>query len=138
VSASGAVSASGEGLAIFQSMSSGDMRIFQLVVAPTSQGTTAPWMVQIARYAERPPEGRYSLSGLSASSTDPTANFYVNNGGTTEMFNATSGELVITSSSPEVVRGTFSFTAASVTDTTRQVTVEGAFAAQCPQGMTCQ
>jgi hypothetical protein len=48
-----------------------------------------------------------------------------------------SGELVITSSSPTAVRGTFTFAAESTTDGTRSVTVQGSFAAACPAGTTC-
>jgi hypothetical protein len=138
VRASGAVNTSGSGLALFQTASSGSMHIFQVAIAPTTQGAGTTWTLQIARYAERPSKGTYSLSELSAGSTDPTANLYITNGSTTELFNSTSGQLVITSSSSSLVRGTFSFTAVSVNDATRRVTVEGAFAAQCAAGMTCQ
>lgn len=138
VRASGAVSTSGSGVALFQTASSGTTQIFQIAIAPTTQGAGTTWALQIARSAERPPVGTYSLSELSASSTDPTANLYITNGSTSEMFNSTAGELVITSSSSSLVRGTFSFTAASVNDATRHITVEGAFAAQCAPGMTCQ
>src|SRR5918992_2904265 len=136
VSASGAVTASGEGLAIFQSVSSGGLDLFQIVVAPTTPGG-AVWQLQIARYAQRPAVGTYQLTELSASSPNPTANFYYGGGGTPELFNSTSGELVITSSSSTGVRGSFTFTATSTTNEARSVTVHGSFAALCVPGSTC-
>ncbi len=137
VSASGAVSASGEGVAIFQSVSVGGTSLFQIAVQPTVPSSGGVWQLQIVRYAARPAVGTYQLTELSASSQDPTANFYYTVSGTMEMFNATSGELVVTSSSTTAVRGTFTFTAESTTNSARTVTVEGAFAALCPPGMGC-
>jgi hypothetical protein len=137
VSASGAVSASGHGVAIFQSASVGGTNLFQIVVQPAAQTGDGVWQLQIVRYAERPAVGTYQIVELSSSSTDPTANFYYTTGGTMEMFAAVSGELVVTSSSPTVVRGTFTFTAESTTNSTRTVTVQGSFAAACPVGTTC-
>lgn len=137
VSASGAVSASGNGVAIFQSVSVGGTNLFQIAVQPVTQGGGTVWQLQIVRYAERPAVGTYQLVELSSSSSDPTANFVYTSGGTTELFTALSGELVITSSSPSAVHGTFTFTAESTTDAARTVTVEGSFAAMCPPGTTC-
>jgi hypothetical protein len=136
VAASGAVTASGDGLAIFQSISSSGIDLFQIAVAPTTP-SGAVWQLQIVRYAQRPTVGTYQLTALSASSPDPTANFYYSSAGTMETFNATSGELVITSSSATAVRGTFTFTATSTTNSARSVNVQGSFAALCPPGMTC-
>jgi hypothetical protein len=140
VSASGAVTTSGSGLALFQSISSGGSSIFQVVVVPVSAGqTTSPvWQLQIANYSGRPAVGTYSLSPLSASSTDPTANFYYTTGATIDSYNSVSGQLVITSSSPSAVRGTFTFTATNVSGGTASVTVNGSFNAPCAPGMTCQ
>jgi hypothetical protein len=135
ISASGAVSAGGDGVAIFQSISSGGIDLFQIAAAPTVGGGV--WQLQIVRYAQRPAPGTYQLSGLSPSSPNPTANFYYGSGGSPELFNATSGELVIISSSTTAVRGTFTFTATSTTNGTRSVTVQGSFAALCPPGTTC-
>lgn len=138
VSASGAVSASGGGIAIFQSVASGGTSIFQIAVAPSGLGGDAgTWQLQIVRYAERPTVGTYPIMALSPTSPDPTANFYYSGSGTLEMFTATSGELFITHSSTTAVRGTFTFTAQSTTNSARTVTVEGAFAAMCPPGTTC-
>jgi hypothetical protein len=143
MSASGALAASGEGLAFFQSISSrggGDM--FQLSVAPVTLGVDvaprAVWHVQIARYAQRPVPGTYQIVPSSPGSSDPSATFYyTNSDGSLELFGATSGELVITSSSPTSVRGTFTFFATSATNETRSVTVQGTFTAVCPPGATC-
>jgi len=137
VSASGAVSASGNGVAIFQSISIGGTNVFQIAVQPATQTDDDVWQLQIVRYAARPPVGTYQLVELSSSSSDPTANFVYMSGGTMELFTAVSGELVITSSSSSVVRGTFTFTAESTTNSARSVTVEGSFAAMCPPGTTC-
>jgi hypothetical protein len=138
INASGAVSASGGGIALFQSVSSGGTSIFQIAVAPSGLGGDAGlWQLQIVRYAERPPAGTYQLTALSPSSPNPTANFYYTAAGEIEMFNATSGELFITSSTPSIVRGTFTFTAQSTTNSARTVTVQGAFAALCPSTVTC-
>jgi hypothetical protein len=136
VSASGAVSASGQGVAIFQSVSVGGTSLFQVAVQPaTSTGVT--WQLQIVRYASRPAAGTYQIVDLASSSTNPTANFFYTNGGSMEMFAAASGELVITSSSPTGVSGTFTFTGESTTSSARTVTVQGEFAAICPPGTTC-
>src|ERR1700741_2216460 len=74
VNASGAVTASGSGLAVFQSITSGTTSLFQLVIAPVVQTNTS-WQLQIANYSGRPAAGTYNLSALSASSTNPTATF---------------------------------------------------------------
>jgi hypothetical protein len=137
VSASGAVSASGQGVAIFQSVSVGGTSLFQVAVQPGAATGDGVWQLQIARYAERPAVGTYQLVELSATSTDPTANFYYTSAGSMEMFAAVSGELVITSSSPTAVRGTFTFAAESTTNSARTVAVQGSFAAVCPPGATC-
>ena len=141
MTASGAVSASGEGLAYFQSISSGDVGMFQISVAPATP-TNDPaqsviWHVQIVRYAQRPAPGTYAISPLSPSSSEPAATFYYTSDGTLELFSATAGELVITSSSPTSVRGTFTFTATSATNGARSVSVQGAFTAVCPPGAAC-
>ena len=136
LTATGAVSASGSGLALFQSISSGGTSLFQVVIAPLSQGTTT-WQVQIANYSGRLETGTYSLTPLSAGSSTPTANFYYTTGGTMQMFNSTSGELVITSSSSSAVRGSFTFSATDPAGGTSAVTVQGSFNAQCAPGMGC-
>ncbi len=137
VSASGAVSTSGQGAALFQSVSISGTSLFQIAVQPATAPSGGVWQLQIVRYAERPTVGTYQLAELSSSSLDPTANFYYTVAGTMEMFTATSGEMVITSSSATVVRGTFSFTAESSANSARTVTVQGSFAALCPSAMTC-
>jgi uncharacterized protein DUF6252 len=137
LTASGAVSASGSGLALFQSISSGGTSLFQIVIAPLSQSATT-WQLQIANYSGRLAVGTYNLSPLSASSVDPTASFYYTSGGTMQMFNSTSGELVITSSSSSAVRGTFTFTATDPAGGTGSVTAQGSFNAQCAPGVACQ
>jgi hypothetical protein len=137
VSASGTVAASGQGVAIFQSVSVGGQSLFQIAVQPAAPGGGGTWQLQIVRYADRPAAGTYQIVELSGSSADPTANFYYTNGGTMELFAAVSGELVITSSSPTAVRGTFTFAAESTTNSARSVTVQGSFAAACPPGTTC-
>ena len=137
VSASGAVSASGSGLAMFQSMSSGGTSLFQVLIAPISQGSTT-WQLQIANYSGRLTPGTYTLAPLSASSTDPTASFYYTSGANMQVFNSTSGQLVITSSSASSVRGNFTFTGTDASGGTSSVTVNGSFDAPCAPGLTCQ
>jgi hypothetical protein len=134
---SGAVSTSGTGLAIFQSISSGGTSLFQIVVAPISQ-TATTWSLQIANYSGRLTVGTYNLLPLSGSPTSPTANFYYTNAGNIQVFSSTSGQLVITSSSSSTVRGTFTFTATDPTSGTSTVTAHGTFDAQCAPGTTCQ
>jgi len=136
LSASGAVTASGSGLALFQSVSSGGTNLFQILIAPISQSTTS-WQLQIANYSGRLAEGTYILSALSPSSPDPTASLYYTSGGTMQMFNSTSGQLVITSSSPSSVRGTFTFTATDPEGGTGTVIANGTFNAQCAPGLAC-
>jgi hypothetical protein len=137
VTASGAVSASGTGLAVFQSVSSGGTSLFQIVVAPVSQ-TATTWQLQIVNYSGRPAAGTYNLTALSASSTNPTANFYYTSAGTIQQFNSVSGQLVITSSTTSAVRGTFTFTGTNPAASASSVTAQGSFDAQCAPGTTCQ
>jgi hypothetical protein len=136
VTATGAVSASGSGLAVFQSISSGGTSLFQLVIAPLTQ-TAGTWQLQIANYSGRPATGTYALAPLSASPTAPTANFYYNSAGAIQLFNATTGQLVITSSSSTEVRGTFTFTATDAGGN-NSITAHGSFQAQCAPGTPCQ
>lgn len=136
LTATGAVSASGSGLSLFQSISSGGSSLFQVVIAPVTQGTTT-WQLQIANYSGRLEAGTYNLTPLSGGSTNPTANFYYTTGGVMQMFNSTSGELVITSSSSSAVRGSFTFTATDPAGGTSAVTVQGSFNAPCAPGMGC-
>ena len=136
VTATGAVSASGSGIAMFQSVSSGGSNLFQILVAPLSQTAAPSWQIQIVSYSGRLAAGTYALAPLSASSADPTASLYVTSGGNMEMFNSSSGELVITSSSSTAVRGTFTFTATNVSGV-GSVTAQGAFNAQCAPGISC-
>lgn len=135
VTASGAVTASGSGVALFQSISSGGSSLFQIVIAPATP-TATTWELQIASYTGRPATGTYTLGPLSASSTNPTANFYYTSGGNLRSFNSTSGQLVITSSSASEVRGTFTFTATDLGGAS-SVTAHGSFTAQCAPGMAC-
>lgn len=137
VTATGTVNASGNGVALFQSISSGSMSLFQVVLAPASQSTTT-WELQIANYTGRPAPGSYNLKPLSASSSDPTATFYYISGGNIQTFNSTSGQLVITSSSPTGVRGTFTFTATDPSGGPGTITANGSFNAPCAPGMGCQ
>jgi hypothetical protein len=137
LTASGAVSASGTGLAIFQSVSSGGTSLFQILVAPVSQ-TAATWQLQIANYSGRLAVGTYNLLPLSGSPTAPTANFYYTSGGNIQVFSSTSGQLVITGSSSSAVRGTFDFTATDPTSGTSTVTAHGTFDARCTPGAVCE
>ena len=136
LTASGAVSVSGSGLALFQSVSSGGTSLFQILIAPLSQGSTT-WELQIANYSGRLAVGTYNLSPLSASSTDPTASFYYTSASTIQAFNSTSGQLVITSSSSSEVRGTFTFTATDPAGGSNSLTAHGSFSAQCAPGIGC-
>jgi hypothetical protein len=136
VNVSGAVSTSGQGVALFQSVNINGTDLFQIAVAPVTSGG-APWQLQIVRYAERPTVGTYQLTGPSTSSTNPTASFVYNSAGTIESFSATSGQLVISQSSPSAVRGTFIFTATSAASSARTVTVQGSFVATCPPTTSC-
>jgi hypothetical protein len=137
LTASGAVSASGTGLAIFQSISSGGTSLFQIVVTPVSQ-TATTWSLQIANYSGRLAAGTYDLLPPTGTPTAPTANFYYTSGGNIQIFSATSGQLVITSSSSSTVSGTFTFTATDPTGGTSTVSVQGTFDARCPSGTACQ
>jgi hypothetical protein len=137
LTASGAVSASGSGVALFQSISSQGTSLFQIVVAPVSQSATT-WELQIANYSGRLAVGTYNLLPFSASSSAPTANFYYTTASTMQVFNSTSGQLVITSSSSSAVRGTFTFTAGDPSAGASSVTVHGSFDAQCTPGIACQ
>src|SRR5918992_2035029 len=110
VSASGTVAASGQGVAIFQSVSVGGQSLFQIAVQPAAPGGGGTWQLQIVRYADRPAAGTYQIVELSASSADPTANFYYTNGGTMELFAAVSGGLRITRSPPPDRLGGFTVT----------------------------
>lgn len=134
---SGAVSASGTGLAMFQSVSSGGTSLFQILVAPVGQ-TVTPWSLQIANYSGRLAVGTYNLLPLSGSPSAPTANFYYMSGGNSQVFSSTSGQLVITSSSTSLVSGTFTFTATDATSGSGTVTVQGTFDARCAPGTGCQ
>ena len=137
LTATGAVSTSGSGLAIFQSVSSGGTSLFQILVTPVSQ-TATTWSLQIANYSGRLAVGTYDLLPPTGTPTAPTANFYYTSGGNIQVFSATSGQLVITGSSSSTVSGTFTFTATDPTGGTGTVTVQGTFAAQCSPGTTCQ
>ena len=137
LTATGAVSTSGSGLAIFQSASSGGTSLFQILVAPISQ-TATTWSLQIANYSGRLAAGTYDLTPLSGSPTAPTANFYYTSAGNIQVFSATSGQLVITNSSSTAVTGTFTFTATDPTSGSSSVTVQGTFDARCPPGSGCQ
>jgi hypothetical protein len=72
-----------------------------------------------------------------AVSSDPTVSLYYMSGGTMQMFNSTSGQLIITSSSPSSVRGTFTFMATDPEGGTATVIAHGTFNAQCAPGLTC-
>ena len=137
VTATGTVTASGSGLALFQSASSGGLSIFQIVLAPVSQSANT-WELQIANTTGRPATGTYNLKPLSASATDPTATFVYISGGNIQTFNSTSGQLVINSSSPTGVSGTFTFTATDASGGSGTISATGTFAAACAPGMTCQ
>jgi hypothetical protein len=137
VTATGAVTASGSGLALFQSSSSGGTSLFQIVITPLSQSATT-WSLQIVNYSGRLAAGTYNLLPLSASSSSPSASFYYTSGGNLQLFNSTSGQLVITSSSSSAVRGTFTFTATDLVGGTSSVTAQGSFDAPCAPGTTCQ
>jgi hypothetical protein len=137
VTATGAVSASGSGLALFQSTSGGGASLFQILVAPLSQ-TAVTWQLQIANYSGRLGAGTYTLSPLSPTSPDPTATFYYANGASMDAYNSVSGQLVITSSSSSSVRGTFSFTATNASGGAGSVSVQGSFDAECAPGLPCE
>ena len=138
VTTTGAVSASGAGLALFQSVSSGGTSLFQILLAPaTPTSATTSWEIQVVNYAGRLAVGTYPLLPLSASSSSPTANFYYTTGGSMGMYESTSGQLVITESSPSAVRGTLHFTGTNVGGMAT-VTVDGAFNASCVPGLACQ
>lgn len=140
VTATGAITVSGSGIALFQTVASGSTTLFQIVMGPISQSSTG-WNVQIASYSGRPAVGTYNLVPLSASSTNPTATLSYYTGGTVmptiQEFNSTSGQLVISSSSPSAIRGTFSFTGTDFSGTAT-VSVNGSFNAQCAPGNVCQ
>jgi len=134
---SGAVSTSGAGVAIFQSVSSGGTSLFQIVVAPLTQ-TATTWQLQIVNYSGRLAVGTYNLLPLSGTPTAPTANFYYTSNGNIQIFSSTSGQLVITSSSSSTVSGTFTFAATDPTNSASTVTAQGTFDAKCGTGIGCQ
>lgn len=89
------------------------------------------WELQIYKNNSAQLEvGTYNLGPPSESATNPTAALAYYIGGTANPlwrgFNSTSGQLVITESSPSVVRGTFNF-AATEFGGTASVTVNGSF-----------
>ena len=137
LTASGAVSVSGTGLAIFQSITSGTTSLFQILIAPANQ-TATTWSLQIVNYSGRLAAGTYDLLPLSGTPTAPVANFYYTSGGIIQVFSATSGQLVITSSSSSSVSGTFTFTATDPNNGTSTVTANGTFDAKCAAGAGCQ
>jgi hypothetical protein len=137
LTANGAVSASGSGLAVFQSVTSGGTSLFQIALAPISQSANT-WTLQIASYSGRLAAGTYNLTALSPSSPNPTATFYYISGGNMQLFNSTSGQLIITSSSPSAVRGSFTFSATDPAGGPGTVTAHGSFDAQCAAGTMCQ
>jgi hypothetical protein len=137
LTATGAVTTSGSGLALFQSASSGGLTLFQIVLAPVSQSANT-WELQIANYTGRLQTGTYDLTALSASSTNPTATFVYINGSNIQTFNSTSGQLIITASTPTAVRGTFTFTATDPSGGSATINAHGSFDAPCAPGMSCQ
>lgn len=137
VTLTGALSFSGSAAAGFQTGASLP-GVFELEIVPLGQNSTA-WSLRIFNLSGRPATGSYNIVPYYESPPNPTANFvYV--GGTvtpfTQIFNSTSGHLVITKSSASAVQGTFAFTA---TDASGNVeTATGSFNAECTPGTTCQ
>jgi hypothetical protein len=138
VTTTGAVSTSGSGVALFQSVSANGTSLFQILLAQADAASAAAsWEIQVANYSGRLAVGTYQLLPLSASPDSPTASFYYTTGGSMGMYEATSGQLVITASSPSAVRGTLHFTGTNVGGMAT-VTVDGAFNASCVPGLACQ
>ena len=109
-----------------------------MLIAPIGQSSTS-WNLQIINYPGRPVAGTYDILPPSVSSATPGARLMYYTGGTInptiQTFSSTSGRLVVTSSSPLEVQGTFSF---SATDGVSSVAVSGSFNAVCAPGYVCQ
>jgi hypothetical protein len=134
VSATGAVSTSGTGAAVFQSVASNGESFFYILLDPIAGN--GMWEVQIFNRNGRLSAGTYQILTV-ADLNSPSASFYYTNGSSRGAWKSTTGELVITESSLSSVRGTFHFTAASLFGPTT-VSAEGAFNASCAPGMSCQ
>jgi len=140
VTTTGAVSVSGNAIAVFQSGTFGNASLFQIVVTPSISETT-PWEISVAAPVPRLAVGTYPFTTPgSPSPIALEATFGTRNGTTGTTYLATSGELVITSSSPLVVRGTIHFTASTTpgSSTAPAVTVESDFTATCLLAGECQ
>jgi hypothetical protein len=139
----GVVSAGGVGLAyFFHSVRSDPNAIedFRISIAPAVPTAGITWQVQFVNYyTGRLAVGSYVLTPANPGSGNPTASFYYtpNSSGTLQIYPVTSGQLLVTSSSPSGIRGTFTFTAANFGGG-GVVTVEGAFSAKCMPGTACQ
>lgn len=138
LTATGALSLSGSGPANFQISGGGRQPTFAILIYHFIN-SEVDWQLQIVKNNSGLLEvGTYDLVPLSASVTNPTAILAHYLGAAANppwlSFNSTSGQLVITSSSPSEVRGTFTFTGTEYGGT-GSVSVTGAFdacAAVCP------
>jgi hypothetical protein len=126
----GALNLSGSGRASFQIVSVGRTPTFEMDISHFSQSSLV-WELQIYKNNSQQLEvGTYNLGPPSGSSTDPSAGLIYYTGDaanpTIRSFNSTSGQLVITTSSPSEVLGTFTF-AATEFGGTNSITVNGSF-----------
>jgi hypothetical protein len=121
----GAVNLSGSGPADFQQILVGREPTFGITISHFTQ-FSLDWELQIVKNnSSQLGAGTYDLVPQSESTTNPTALLTLYTSGTEfQSFNSTSGSLVITSSSPSEMRGTFTFLG---TDGTNSVSANGSF-----------
>jgi hypothetical protein len=126
VTTTGAYSASGNAVALFMSSVSGDLHFFEITVL-SSLGRDPAWELVLSSSTPRLPVGTYTFTQSPGATVYAT--YLVGGPVTHDVYYATSGELVITSSSTSAVRGTIHLTGTSGTGAT--VTVDGTFTAKC-------
>jgi hypothetical protein len=130
VTASGAVSLSGSGLARQQAFGTS---MFQVLIMPRAAGPAYGWRLHIIGFAGRPAVGTHDFLG---GTEGLTATLYYTSNGSTRMFKSVSGEFTVSSYSESVMKGTFRFMAEELPESTT-VQVEGSFAATCPPPFSC-
>jgi hypothetical protein len=132
VTISGAYTTSAQGHADMLSGAAPGTTAFELMITPMDFPST-PWIIYVYRPKGRPALGTYSIS-ITPDAT-MSARLDIKGASTLASYVATTGELVITSSSTSSVRGTLRFTGSGPDGAT--VTVDSEFTAICPLGIVC-
>jgi hypothetical protein len=119
-------------------MSVGGSSLFQITIVPSLPSPS--WEITVTGNVLPLPPGTYPFSTTLNDPTALRAAFDSRSGGTVTAYYATSGELVITSSSPFVVRGSMRFTAANGpgSSAAQTMTVESTLSAACLLDGMCQ